>query len=112
MMVTTLAKGLFSMVALFGLQGCGCTLIGCVNGLDVQLPSLPTTPFQVELLVAGVVQTAPAAATCDGASPCQQRIHFYTSATDQITIRVTTPNGVRTTAFPHVTYGKSYPNGD
>ena len=100
------------IVAAVVMEGCsGCDLVGCVSGLRVRLASLPSTPFQIELLVDGAIQTAPPEATCNGDRVCFQDVVFDTQAADQVTIRVTTPSGVRTTQFAHITYSKFFPNG-
>ena len=96
---------------MFALQGCGCNLVGCVDGLRVHLASMPVGSFQVELLVAGVVQSAPVEATCTGAVACYQDIQFRNFDTDHVSVRVTTSGGTRLTEFAKVNFSKSYPNG-
>lgn len=93
------------------LQACGCTVIGCNDGLLVRLSTQPTGPFQVELLVAGALQPAPPEATCIVATGCITGILFRTVATDLVVVRVTTSVGTRDTAYPRLQYITSSPNG-
>lgn len=86
------------------LQACGCETYACINGVQVKLASTPAAPFNVELLVAGVVQPAPADATCEAGQQCVTKFFFMTSARNNVTVRVTTPNGVRSTEFATVPY--------
>ncbi len=77
----------------------GCTLIGCNNGLNVHLSTLPSGPITVEYLVDGVVQGE---ANCGATAPCQQDYFFKTTATERVSIRVTTNTGARVTEFDRV----------
>ena len=99
------------IVSTVGASSCGCDLVGCVDGLTVHLKSLPAGAFQVELLVGGTVQPGSPAATCDGIRACNQDIYFSTSPTDQVSVRVTTTAGARTTTYPRIDYTTSRPNG-
>lgn len=89
-----------------GIQACGCDGVACIDGLFVSMTSLPAAPFKVELLVAGVVQASPEEATCNvGASrPCVQTVLFRMRPRDQVSVRVTTSTGVRTTDLPRINY--------
>ncbi len=89
----------------------GCTLIGCADGLRVNLASMPVGAFQVELFVDGVLQPAPPEATCDGVTQCSQSITFQTRATNKVSVHVTTVAGTRITNLAPVSYAKSQPNG-
>ncbi len=93
------------------LQACGCTLVGCIDGLLVDFPARPAGPYRVELFVNAILQPAPEAATCTDARGCFSGIVFRTTATNNLVVRVTTAAGARETVFPHVTYTKSSPNG-
>lgn len=108
----TLNAGAFVLGAL-AFQGCstGCSLVGCVSGLRVHLAALPTGAFQVAVLVDGVVQDAPAEATCAGTTVCYQDILFTTTASERVSVRVTTATGSRVTEIANITYAKSRPNG-
>ncbi|MEO7998532.1 MAG: hypothetical protein ABI852_13865 [Gemmatimonadaceae bacterium] len=112
MMKTTFVKSVRTIVfASFavGMQACGCDGVACIDGLIVTMTSLPAAPFKVELLVAGQVQSAPEEATCSvGASrPCEKSMLFRTLQRDQVSIRVTTSSGVRTTDLPRINYKSS-----
>jgi len=98
-------------LGLLAISGCGCNLIGCADGLRVQLATMPVGAFQVELLVSGAVQPAPAEATCDGVKPCFQTITFQTRARDNVSVRVSTASGERVTNLPRISYDASRPNG-
>lgn len=86
------------------LQACGCETYACINGIQVKLASTPAAPYRVELLVAGVAQPGPADATCEAGQQCVTKFFFETSAQSNVTVRVTTPNGVRSTQFATVPY--------
>lgn len=96
---------------LVSVQACGCDLVGCTDGLRVQLPAQLNAPYRVELLVAGERQLAPPEATCTDAAPCYHDIMFRTTPTERVVVRVTTPLGVRDTAIPRIKYSTSHPNG-
>lgn len=91
-----------------GMQGCGCDAWGCLDGLRVMFDAAPTGPWQVELFVNGVVQAAPANASCDGGPQCGTVVRYNILPRDNVSVRITTNAGVRTTEFPRITYiGKS-----
>lgn len=94
-----------------GLQACGCNVVGCYDGLLVQLQPRPTGPYRVELLVDGVSQPAPPEATCTEVTGCFSGIVFRTRATDRVVVRVTTLAGTRDTAYPRLQYATQRPNG-
>jgi len=100
-----------SVVALVSVQACGCNLVGCADGLLVQLPTQLNAPYRVELLVAGELQPAPAEATCSEGAPCYRDIMFRAYPTERVVVRVTTPLGTRDTAIPQIRYSTSRPNG-
>ena len=104
--------GTVLMLAAVFLNGCGCTAAGCVNGLTVKLQSLPSAPFKIELLIGGVLQPTPESASCTGSHQCSQEAGFSTTASDNVAVRVTSPLGVRTTEFGHITYSDQHPNGE
>lgn len=90
-----------------------CPLAGCSSGLTVQLTSLPTEPYSVEVLMPGTQQ--PFHSYECGTGSCLQEITFYYQAHEpilpHILVRVTTVAGSRVTEFPDVHYGRTYPNG-
>lgn len=99
------------------LSGCtpfACTLLGCGSGLTVQLTSLPTDPYSVEVLIPGT-QLLVHSYECGTDPWCRQEITFRYRVGDpvltHILVRVTTVSGSQFTEFPDVRYGKTYPNG-
>lgn len=113
------ALGLTS--CLLGTASCGlfspgpqaCTLIGCLNGITVELEALPTGPFKVELLLTstGAPNNPTYEYECTSGTNCRQSIHFPELLPGYVRVRVTTATGVRTTEFVDVEYVLSYPNG-
>ena len=87
-----------------GITGCGCDAWGCVDGLRLRLDAVPTGAWTVELLVNGVLQSAPANASCDGSRQCSPVVYYNILPRDNVSARVTTSAGVRTTNFPRITY--------
>lgn len=91
------------------LQGCGCDAWGCINGLFVQLDKVPTIGYRVELFVDGALQEADGGALCDPIEPCKyQYARYSVLPTKNVSVRVTTSSGSRTTNFDQINYvGKS-----
>jgi hypothetical protein len=85
-----------------------CTLIGCADPLAVHLSATPVGPFQVTLLVDGVVQ---AEVTCPGVTNCRDVVFFQIAPTDRVSVRVTTATGTRVTDFAKITYTHRRVNG-
>ena len=85
-----------------------CTLIGCENGLAVQLGGAPAGPVRVEawseLRLPVQVQECAADQPCTG-------VFFPGFAGQNVTVRVTTSAGVKTQEFTGVDYETLYPNG-
>ena len=117
-LIVALGIGALSGCSIFGPEE-ACTLRGCASGLTVQLTSLPTEPYSVEVLAPGTgPQQVLAAYECDGGSSCLQKITFLHGAYGDsqptlpyILVRVTTVAGSRVTEFPDIHYGRTYPNG-
>ena len=85
-----------------------CTLIGCVDGVNVTFSRPLAAPFRVEALVQGsnpVVVDCPTANSCPGLSSA-----FLAVVADEMTIRVTTPSGTVTQQVSP-RYEAVYPNG-
>jgi hypothetical protein len=85
-----------------------CTLIGCHNGLVVQLSSTPTGTYRVEAW--SELQPTPQVVECTAGQPCLP-VLFPDFEGEDVTVRVTTDAGVRTQAFADVEYEPQYPNG-
>lgn len=92
-----------TMVAV-GVQSCGCDTWGCGDGLFVRFNAEPVGPWKIELFVAGVLQAAPPSATCDGSRGCSGGAHYNILPRDNVSVRITTDAGVRSTNFPRITY--------
>ena len=70
--------------------------------------TVPSGPWTVDLFVNGVLQTAPAHASCDGGRQCPVGVQYSILPRDNVSARITTSAGVRTTNFQRITYtGKS-----
>ena len=106
-------------LGLGALSGCSplvCTLAGWGSGLTVQLTSLPTKPYSVEVLIPGT-QELVYSYECGADQGCQPReeitfyIYFDEPVLTHFLVRVTTVTGSRVTEFRDVRYGRTYPNG-
>ena len=93
-----------SLTLVFGAAGCGCDAWGCADGLYVRLDHTPASPWTIELLVNGVLQPGPPGATCDGSRQCDPAVRYDMLPRNGVSIRVTTPTGVRTTILPRIDY--------
>ena len=94
-------------------SGCvhACTLIPCLEGLIVRLPSPPAGPFMIEVLVpAGQTLTPIHTYECPTGT-CPDQVWIQNVELTHIVVRVTTQAGVRTTDVPQVPYEMKYPNG-
>jgi hypothetical protein len=85
-----------------------CTLIGCHDGLAVQLSTMPTGAYRVEAW--SEVRTTPQVFECAAGQTCLPVI-FPDFEGEDVTVRVTTAAGVRTQSFAGVAYEPLYPNG-
>lgn len=84
-----------------------CTLIGCQDGLQVQLASTPSGAYRVE--VWADTGRAPQVFECGAGQVCPPT--FFTDlVAERVTIRVVTAAGTRTQEFTPV-YENVYPNG-
>lgn len=84
----------------------GCTLIGCDNGLSVQLSGTPAGAYRVEAIADGA---DPVALECGAGQTCPP-VFFPGLQAAHVTIRVTTSAGTRSQAFTP-DYRDLYPNG-
>jgi hypothetical protein len=85
-----------------------CTLIGCHDGLVVELGSTTTGPIRVEAW--SELRIAPQVFECAAGDPCPSAV-FPDFQGHNVTVRVTTAAGVRTQEFTGVAYEPQYPNG-
>ena len=102
---------LLAMVAGCGRESLACTLLPDMTGLTVELSSVPTGPYTVEVLVP---TSSPVSYVyrCDGGPSCRgARVFFPGLVTPFVTVRVTTSAGTRSTPYQRLSYTDSYPNG-
>ncbi len=102
---------LLAVVAGCGRESLSCTLLPDMTGLTVQLSAVPTGAYTVEVLVP---TSSPVSYVyrCDGAQSCRgARVFFPGLVTPNVTVRVTTAAGTRSTPYQRLTYTDSYPNG-
>ena len=104
---------ILALVAALAVAGCEystvCTLIGCLNGLTVEIQNAPAGPITVQATVEGTsgnVHTA----TCPGTSGCTNRLFFPEFAPSQAHLTITTTAGSRELVVSP-TYTTSQPNG-
>lgn len=105
-----------ALVTALLVAGCGrdsyfCTAIGDSTGLTVELPSIPTGAYTVEVLVRS---SSPVSYVyrCDGGPACRNSRAFFPGlVAPYASVRVTTTVGVRTTDYSGINYTDSYPNG-
>jgi hypothetical protein len=84
-----------------------CTMIGCENGVTVQLASVPAVPFSVELTPTG---GAPTIKECTAATACGSELFFAGVSADSVTVKVTSPAGESVTRAK-AEYAVTRPNG-
>lgn len=84
-----------------------CTLIGCHDGLTVQLGTVPTGAYRVEAIAEGAA--APAVFECGAGETCPAAF-FEELVAERVTVRVITSAGTRTQEFSP-RYESQYPNG-
>jgi hypothetical protein len=102
-----IVSGLALLLLANGCQG-ACTLIGCTNGLIIQLSADPKANFRVEVrasmgLSANVYE-------CNNGVNCGGFVFFQDYYPETAIIKVITPSGTReVTVTPE--YKESFPNG-
>lgn len=104
-----------ALLSLLALTACDsdkimvCTLLGCQGGLTVHLSNLPTTPFRVELVVAGSDQVMQVY-DCTASRRCSQDVFFPDVRSPVVSVTVRVGAASRTSAVQPV-YSKFQPNG-
>lgn len=88
-------------------EATACTLIGCESGVTVQLATLPSAPFAVELTPAGGPSTIK---ECVTAEACGSELFFSGVSADSVTVTVRSAAGESTTRAK-AEYAVSRPNG-
>jgi len=85
-----------------------CTLIGCLNGLTVEIQNAPAGPITVQAIegASGSVHTA----TCPGTSGCTNKLFFPEFLPSQARLTITTTVGTREQVVTP-TYETRQPNG-
>ncbi|WP_331048248.1 hypothetical protein [Gemmatimonas sp.] len=79
------------LLALAGLAGCGdCVLIGCYNGLQINLDALPAGTFTISALVPGQPGEV---ITCVESSPCGTSHGFQDITASEVEIVINTSVG-------------------
>ena len=102
---------MLAVVAGCGRESLTCTLLPDLTGLTVELSSVPTGPYAVEVLVPTSFPVS-YVYRCDGGPSCRgARVFFPGLVTSSVTVRVTTSAGTRSTPYQRLTYTDSYPNG-
>jgi hypothetical protein len=105
------------VAAVAGLSGCNslgprsCTLIGCQNGLTVQLSAMPSAPFRVELRATSATAQPVYVYDCSNSAACGQGAFFPDFSGDHAFVTVVTSAGTRTTEITRIEYRVSRPNG-
>jgi len=88
-----------------------CTLIGCIQGVLVLVPSTTPVPYKVEVFKpVGAALTLLNTLECS-AQVCDGVVHIPDTTLERVIVRVTTPAGTRETDFPNLMYSRTYPNG-
>ena len=102
-----------ALIAALAVVGCDystvCTLIGCLNGLTVEIQNAPAGPITVRASTedaSGSVYTA----TCPGTSGCTNKLFFPEFAPSRAQLTITTTAGTREQVVTP-TYETSQPNG-
>lgn len=97
-----------------GLNACensmDCTLVGCMTGLWVQLDTLPTTPYRLEVRDASSGGDAVYVFECQDIARCNQNGYFPGLVADNVTVTLIIGTQRRSENFK-LTYTENYPNG-
>ncbi len=97
--------------SLFGSGPKMCTLIGCLNGVQVQLAQPVVGAYRVELFANATDPQPLRTVDCAG-SNCGAYIVFGNISLTSAVVRVTSSRGVRTTQFASIVYTSTpNPNG-
>jgi hypothetical protein len=85
-----------------------CTMIGCEDGVAVELETVPQAPFSVE--VTPLPGGAATIKECATAEACGATLFFEEVRADSISVKVTSAAGTRTVGV-RISYSTSRPNG-
>jgi hypothetical protein len=85
-----------------------CTLIGCVDGLSVAIPSNAQLPYTVTLQAPGVASVS---VQCTSANGCGTNVFFENQTPATVTVTITWQGTTLTKQFTPV-YKESQPNGE
>jgi hypothetical protein len=120
--IRTRRRSLIAMLSLAMLASCSggslfgngpkvCTLIGCLNGLQVQLVQPVIGTYRVELF-ANATDTQPLRTYDCAGGGCGSYVVFDDISLTSAVVRVTSSRGVRTTQFASIVYTSTpNPNG-
>lgn len=104
-------RTVWGVLACLLLEACtGCQTFACVNGIRVTLARPPVAPYTVETLVNGAALPGSVPARCAVGESCPTTVFFGGTPAENVSLRVTTAQGVRTTDFPTVSYRSERPD--
>lgn len=87
-----------------------CTLIGCESGTTVHLPTLPPSPFRIEVRSPGEDDVA-YVYECGATTRCRQDVFFPNLIADHLFVVVSAAGRSRETEIIQIGYASSRPNG-
>lgn len=85
-----------------------CTLIGCTDGVAVELETVPQAPFSVE--VTPLPGGAATIKECAAAEACGRTLFFEEVRADSVEVKVTSAAGTRSVRA-RLSYATTRPNG-
>jgi hypothetical protein len=112
-MVIRVKLSSLALVAALAVVGCEsstvCTLIGCLDGLTVEIQNAPAGPITVQATVEGASGSVHTV-TCPGTSGCTNKFFFSEFTPSQTRLTITTTAGTREQVVTP-TYETFQPNG-
>ena len=87
-----------------------CTLIGCFNGLTIEVLNAPPGPLTVQAVAGGGPSSSVYTSSCPGSTNCGNTVYFQDFLPRDVRLTITTTAGTRE-VLVRPRYTTVYPNG-
>jgi hypothetical protein len=88
----------------------GCNLVGCFNGLTIEVLNAPPGPLTVQAIANGGPSSSVYTSSCPGTVNCTNTVYFQDFLPRNVRLTITTSAGTRDVSVSP-RYSTVYPNG-